>query len=119
MPGCEPVQPDYVFVLKDNADIINGGRIRGVPNLIGEVQSPGNAAYDERVKLIAYAFAGVPEYAIVKPAARMVSYYRLDALGRYTAPREYTEADTILFDCLPGIAVPIAQLFAGAPDTTL
>lgn len=119
MPGCDPVQPDFVFVLKANANIIYDGRIRGVPNLIIEVQSPGNAAYDERVKLIAYALAGVPEYAIVKPAVRMLDYYRLDALGRYMAPRECTEADTITFDCLPAISLPIAQLFAGAPDTTL
>jgi hypothetical protein len=28
------------------------------------VQSPGNAAYDERVKLVAYALAGVPDHAI-------------------------------------------------------
>ena len=31
----------------------------------------------------------------------------------------YSEADTMTFDCLPAIALPIAQLFAGAPDTTL
>src|SRR5690348_7957847 len=60
MPGCDPVQPDFVIVLKDNATIINNGRIRGIPNVIVEVQSPSNAAYDERVKLFAYALAGVP-----------------------------------------------------------
>jgi Uma2 family endonuclease len=119
MPGCDPVQPDFVVVLKSNAAIINNGRIRGVPNVIVGVQSPGNAAYDERVKLFAYALAGVPEYAIITPRSRTLSHYRLDALGRYMAPRVYTEADSMTFDCLPAISLPIAQLFAGAPDTTL
>src|ERR671933_383366 len=61
MPGCDPVQPDYIVILKSNAAIIADRRIRGVPNIIIEVQSPGNSAYDERVKLVAYAMAGVPE----------------------------------------------------------
>ncbi len=74
MPGCDPVQPDYVVILKSNAAIIADRRIRGVPNIIIEVQSPGNSAYDERVKLVA---------------------------------------------CLPTLPLAIADLFAGAPDTTL
>lgn len=65
MPNCDPVQPDYLVVLKANAAIIHDRRIPGVPDLIVEVLSPGNAAYDERVKLLAYGNAGVPEYAIV------------------------------------------------------
>src|SRR3712207_3201060 len=50
MPGCQPVQPDFVVVLKDNASIIHDRRIRGVPNLIVEVLSPSNAVYDEETK---------------------------------------------------------------------
>jgi len=119
MPGCDPVQPDYVVILKNNLDMLHDKRVMGVPDVIIEIQSPGNAAYDERVKLFAYALAGVPEYAIINPRARTLSHYRLDTLGRYTTPRVYSEADTMNFDCLPTIALPIAQLFAGAPDTTL
>ncbi len=119
MPGCDPVQPDFILVLRKNVDIIRDGRIRGVPDLIVEVQSPGNAAYDERVKLVSYALAGVPEYAIVKPGTRILNHYRLQAPGRYAGPRDYDEAETVTFDCLPTIHVPVADLFAGAPDTTL
>ncbi len=55
MPGCDPVQPNFVVVLKKNAAIIRDRRIRGVPDLIVEVISPGSAAYDEGIKLEAYA----------------------------------------------------------------
>lgn len=119
MPGCDPVQPDFVVVLKANAAIIRDGRIRGVPDVIIEVLSPGTRAYDERVKLAAYAAAGVPEYAIVDPQNRSVSRYRLQAPGRYAGPLVADETQRVTFDCLPTIAVPVADLFAGAPDTTL
>src|SRR5262245_24557104 len=83
MPGCDPVQPDYTVILNDKLDIIRDKRVMGVPDLIIEIQSPGNAAYDERVKLFAYALAGVPEYAIINPSARTLRHYRLQAPGRY------------------------------------
>ncbi len=119
MQGCDPVQPDFVVVLAPNSAIIRNRRIMGAPDLLIEVLSPSNAPYDRRVKLLAYATAGVPEYAIVDPAARELVHYRRNARGRYDAPRTYTAADTVTFDCLPGIAVTVGDLFAGAPDTTL
>lgn len=119
MPGCDPVQPDFIVVLKDNAGIIQNGKIYGVPDLIVEVQSPGNASYDEKVKLVAYAQAGVPEYAIVKPHSRTIDVYEMDARGRYKHPRTFSESQTFSFTCLPNITVSVSDLFAGAPDTTL
>jgi Uma2 family endonuclease len=119
MPGCDPVQPDFVIVLQSNASIIHDRRIRGVPNLIVEVLSPGSVAYDERVKLLAYASAGVPEYAIIDPRTRTLNQYRLDARSRYAGPRVVTEAEQFAFDCLPMLTFGIKDLFAGAPDTTV
>jgi Uma2 family endonuclease len=119
MPNSEPVQPDLVIIRQENSDIIQDRRIRGVPDLIVEVLSPGNADYDEKTKLQAYANAGVPEYVVIDPAARALRLYRLDAPGSYHPPLEYTENDAVTFDCLPGITLIVEQLFAGSPDTTL
>jgi Uma2 family endonuclease len=119
MPGCDPVQPDYLIILQANAAMIVDRRIRGVPDVIIEIQSPSNSAYDERVKFVAYALAGVPEYAIIDPRARKLSHYRLDAPGRYAYPQIFGEGQTMSFDCLPTLPLAIADLFAGAPDTTL
>ena len=69
--------------------------------------------------MIAYALAGVPEYAIIDPRARQLSHYRLDVLGRYEYPQIFGEGQTMTFDCLPTLPLVIADLFAGAPDTTL
>ena len=119
MPGCDPVQPDFVVVPASRTSIIRDRRIRGVPDIIVEILSPGTSAYDQQVKLEAYARAGVPEYAIVDPATRTVSHYRLEAPGRYADPHVHGAAEVMSFDCLPTIRVPVGELFAGAPDTTL
>ena len=118
MPGCDPVQPDFVLVRTDRAAIIHNRRIHGVPDLIAEVLSPGNAALDEEDKLEAYANAEVPEYVIIDPRKRTLQHYRLEAPGCYAAPVVFNENDTVTFDCLPTIALVVESLFAGAPDTT-
>jgi Uma2 family endonuclease len=119
MPGCDPVQPDFVLVRRENAAIIHDRRIRGVPDLIVEVLSPGSAAYDLDVKLTAYARAGVPEYGIIDLAARTVRLYALAGAGQYGPPREFAEGQAVAFACAPSIEVPVSELFVGAPDTTL
>lgn len=119
MPRCAPVQPDYVVVMRSKAGIFRNGRIMGVPDLMVEVLSPSTAAYDRHVKKDAYAGAGVPEYAIVDLSTRTLSHYRLALPGDYGEPRVFGEHETVTFDCLPGIVLPVGELFAGAPDTTL
>jgi Uma2 family endonuclease len=129
MPGCDPVQPDFVVVLTSRRSIFREGRIMGVPDLIVEILSPPpqaevkasfiNKAYDQEVKLDAYARAGVPEYAIVDPSTRTLSHYRREAAGRFAPPRVYGETEVASFACLPTISVPVGGLFAGAPDTTV
>ena len=119
MPGCDPVQPDFVVVLQEHASIIHDKRIWGVPDLIIEILSPHNAAYDREVKLAAYARASLPEYAIVDPRTRTLTHHRLEAPGRYAAPRIYQEAESLCFACLPTITISVGDLFAGAPDTAL
>jgi len=119
MPGCDPVQPDFILIRKENMGIIRDGRIRGVPDLIVEVLSPGSRTYDEDVKLNAYAKAGVPEYAVIDPKERVLRYYRLIEAGKYAEGREYKVGESITFEAAPTIPVPIASLFEGAPDTTL
>lgn len=120
MPGCDPVQPDFVLVLKAKASIIRDRRIYGVPDLIIEVLSPSSVSYDTEVKLHAYARAAVPEYAIIDPAARTLHLYTLETgAQQYGEPLSAGEHSTVTFACLPSLPLPVASLFAGAPDTTL
>ncbi|MDX1992383.1 MAG: Uma2 family endonuclease [bacterium] len=119
MPGAQPVQPDFVFVRMENRDIIRDRRIYGVPDLIVEVISPGSEVYDREDKLKAYAMAGVPEYGLVDPRSRTLTHHRLHQPGQYHPPTVYSEGDRVTFACLPALSFAQADLFAGAPDTTL
>lgn len=119
LPGENPVQPDFVVVLKSNAAIIHDRRIRGVPDLIAEVLSPGSRDYDEDVKLKAYARAGVAEYVIIDPAQRQLRLYRLLQPGQYMELELFNQADSVTFACLPTIPLVVGKLFEGSPDTTL
>lgn len=119
MPGCDPVQPDFCLVRRERAGIIHDRRIRGVPDLIVEVLSPSNADYDTDTKRHVYARAGLPEYWIVRPATRdLLCYWQPDiALGDYTQVRLIPADGTLDSPTLP-VRLTIADLFAGAPDTT-
>jgi Uncharacterized protein conserved in cyanobacteria, COG4636 len=120
MPGCDPVQPDFVLVRRDRAGIISERRIRGAPDLIAEVLSPSNPEQDTIIKRRVYARAGVPEYWIIRPETRDVLVCRNpDAtLGDDTFTLLVGAAETLSAHTFP-ITVPVAELFAGAPDTTV
>jgi Uma2 family endonuclease len=118
MPGCDPVQPDFVLVLKERADaerLIRERGLYGVPDVIVEVLSPGNASYDTDVKMRAYARAGVPEYAIIDPETRTLRYHRLANEGEYAPALEFDGAQSFAFKCLPQFSFLIGDLFAGMP----
>ncbi len=120
MPGCDPVQPDIVVVRQEDRDILRDRRIFGVPALIVEVLSPSNAEQDLRVKLAAYARAGLPEYWVFRPAERdaLVHSEPERATGRYLQVTHVPPDGALVSPTLPFRAT-IADFFAGAPDTTL
>ncbi|NNJ10670.1 Uma2 family endonuclease [Chloroflexales bacterium ZM16-3] len=121
MPGCDPVQPDFLLVRQANAGIIADRRIRGVPDLIAEVLSPSNPEQDTEIKRDAYARAGVPEYWIIRPQTRdILLCWQPDAtLGDYAQVRLIGQDDDLASPTLDGVVLRVADLFAGAPDTTL
>lgn len=120
MPGCDPVQPDILFVRAADLGIIHDRRIFGSPALLIEVLSPTNPEQDTLVKRMAYARAGVPEYWAVRPAGRDVLVYSQPdaALGDYAAAQRFVPDAELVSPTLP-LRAPVGSFFAGAPDTTL
>jgi Uma2 family endonuclease len=120
MPGCDPVQPDIVVIRADELDIIHDRRIFGIPALLIEVLSPTNPEADLRIKRGAYARAKVPEYWIVRPATRdaLVCTQPDATMGDYAQVQHVAPDDQLISPTLP-FRAPVADFFAGAPDTTL
>jgi Uma2 family endonuclease len=120
MPQCDPVQPDLLVIHTNDLGMIHDRRIDGVPALIIEVLSPGNAEKDTGTKRKAYARAGLQEYWIVRPASRDVLIYTDPdtALGDYSLSQKIMPNGELISPTLP-IRTTISSFFAGAPDTTL
>jgi Uma2 family endonuclease len=120
MPGCDPVQPDAVVVRAEHRAIIVDKRIRGVPDLLIEVLSPSSVETDTEIKRRAYARAGVPEYWIIRPAERDAFLYtEPDAsLDDYVHVEHCSASGDLVSPTLP-VRLTLADLFAGAPDTTV
>ncbi len=120
MPGCDPVQPDLLFIPTADLTILRDRHIYGVPGLLVEILSPSNAAQDLEIKRRAYARAGVPEYWIAHPAERNVRVYSApDAVrGEYRQAERFAADDELVSPTLP-FRAPVVGFFADAPDSSL
>ena len=90
--GAELV-PD-VAVYCDKEQIFKRGFL-GVPQLIVEVLSPGNAEDDTIKKKEVYEKFGVPEYWIASPMSRKIYVYTLEN-ARYKLSGEYNFIDELI-----------------------
>lgn len=113
MPGLVRI-PDISFISWDRFPRrqISDEPITGLaPDLAVEVLSPGNTRKEMRRKLREYFLAGVRLVWFVDPARRIVQVY--------TSPEQcvtLTEDQTLDGgDVLPGLALPLKQIFARTP----
>ncbi len=72
-------QPDLVFILHQNASIINEKRIEGAPDLVAEILSPSTSHNDKIRKKRQYERHGVKEYWLIDPVHRTVDQFILSA----------------------------------------
>ncbi len=76
------VQPDIVFISKDNLKNIKNGRLFGPPDLAIEIVSPGSYHRDRYEKFRLYKKYGVREYWIVLPREKVIEVWCLKD-GKY------------------------------------
>lgn len=106
---ADPVQPDILFIRKDNLSIIKDQFIEGIPDLTVEIFSPGSKGYDSRKKFELYAQAGVKEYWMVDPDACTVDIYVLRGEA-YALLGHFTAADEAYSEVLDGFSVPVREI---------
>ena len=71
------VQPDILFIANENPLIIDKRGLKGVPDLIIEVLSPGNKKYDSVKKKKLYEKFGVKEFWLVDPETKIANGFLL------------------------------------------
>jgi Uma2 family endonuclease len=104
------VQPDVLFISKDRLDIITEANVRGAPDLVVEVLSPGTAHVDRTQKRDLYARFGVREYWLVSPEAATIEILVLrenayERLGLFGA------GDTVKSEVLNGLSFKTDAVF--------
>jgi Uma2 family endonuclease len=104
------VQPDLFYISKARLSIITETNIQGAPDLIVEILSPATAQRDRGIKQKLYARGGVAEYWIVDPATKSVEVLTLKA-GAFQVAGRYGPHDTLVSPLLPGLPIPLPQVF--------
>jgi Uma2 family endonuclease len=107
------VQPDLVFLSKDRMDLAaDGANVKGAPDLVVEVLSPGTRRKDAITKRHLYQKYGVKEYWMVDPELETVQIYRLGAGGyRREAELAAEREDVLTSPLFPGLEIVLAEIF--------
>ena len=110
--GDDVVQPDIIYIANEHRDIIKEEEINGAPDMVIEIFSPATVGRDRTYKRTLYARHGVREYWLVDPEERTIEVLGLTEAG-FEPLATYSEADTLTSPLLPGLALPIKEVFGG------
>jgi Uma2 family endonuclease len=103
------VQPD-ICVICDLTKIDDRGCI-GAPDLVVEVLSPSSAKNDWNKKFSLYEKAGVREYWIVNPKAKIVNIFLLQPNGEFDNGAEYDCTQKAPMHIFEGLEIDLKELF--------
>jgi Uma2 family endonuclease len=102
------VQPDVFFVSKERLAILTD-RLRGAPDLVVEVLSPGTRRRDRLDKRDLYEQHGVREYWLIDPDAQTVEVLFLER-GEYLLVGRWQPDGQAASRLLKGFEVPVGDL---------
>ena len=107
------VEPDLLFITAARrSDVLTKQNVRGAPDLVIEVGSPGTRRRDETIKRRLYERDGVAEYWIVDPDLEVVRVYR-SGDGGYGRPNELSReaGDVLRSPLFPGLSLSLDVIF--------
>jgi len=104
------VQPDILFISKDNYAILTSDNIQGVPDLMIEILSPASMNHDRNIKRKIYARFGLPEYWLVHPEKKYLQILRLQA-GTLRQVAEFKANEVLTSPVFPGLEIKMSDVF--------
>ena len=107
------VEPDILYLSNERAaEVITPQHVRGAPELVIEIGSPGTRKRDETIKRHLYERSGVSEYWVVDPDLDLIRVYRREGEGFGRAIELSREADDLLTTpLLPGLDLSLTRIF--------
>ena len=107
------VEPDLLYISRERADIITTQHVRGAPDLVVEILSPGTRKTDEVTKRKLYERFGVQEYWVVDPDLDAIKIYRrLDHAFARIAELTVEHGDVLTTPLLPDFSATLSEIFA-------
>ena len=100
-------RPDLVFVRAERLPRTPDETLRGPPDLVVEVVSPGSRRYDAETKRQDYERLGVREYWLVDPERGAMTFLRLVG-GRFVEPP--ADGETFASEAVPGFALDLVRV---------
>ncbi len=107
--GVNRLQPDLIFVRKENTGIIQDW-IRGAPDLVVEVISENSLTLDTVIKKEIYERYGVKEFWLAFPQEMAVQIYALEG-GRYRLLSFAEQSGSVKSKIIEGLEVNINEVF--------
>ncbi len=107
------VEPDLLYVSRERQGVVTPAHVKGAPDLVVEVLSPGTRKVDEITKRKLYEQFDVQEYWIVDPELESIKIYRRTE-GGFGKRNELTleRGELLTTPLLPGLEVPLTAVFA-------
>jgi Uma2 family endonuclease len=103
------VQPDLLIVC--DLQKLDARGLRGAPDWVAEVLSPGTVSHDQIIKLPAYERAGIREVWLIHPVDRTLRVYRLEG-GNYGRATLLELKGQTLISAVPGVTIDWDQVLA-------
>ncbi len=107
--GFNRLQPDILFIKKENMNI-GQDWIRGVPDMVCEIVSPGTFRKDTEVKKAIYEKYRVPENWIVIPELQTVEVFTIEN-NKYKLHSIAEIEGTVTSKVIEGLQVNIKDIF--------
>lgn len=104
------VEPDIVFVSRQQQEIIGDEAIHGAPELVVEILSPSSFYHDLRRKMKLYGQFGVQEYWIADPEKQTLDLY-VRAGNEPQLSRQFACHETFESPLLPGFRLAVSAIF--------
>ena len=110
LTDTDVVQPDILFISKEQSHIRTGKNIHGAPDLVVEILSPSTSANYWGYKKDLYERHGMKEFWLVDPYAKQVIVMLLED-GSYEIVGVYREDDILRSPTLEGFELDLSRVF--------
>jgi Uma2 family endonuclease len=111
--NVDVVEPDLLYMSNERAaQVMTSLHVKGVPELVIEIASPGTRKRDETIKRRLYERFGVTEYWVVDPDLDLIRIYRRN--GEHfdrAAELSRERGDELTTPMLQGLELPLERIF--------